>query len=79
MNGTKANARVRVEQEVGLVLKNMKLKILGQPHDEMLMVTGSRYKNYTANEDSIILKVGLLFRKYFGERGNVKYYQILVP
>ena len=29
MNGIKANARIRVEQKVYLVLKNMKLKILG--------------------------------------------------
>ena len=29
MNGIKANARIRVEQDVDLVLKNMKLKILG--------------------------------------------------
>ena len=63
MNGIKANARTRVEQDVDLVLKNMKLKILGQPHYEVLMITDSRYKNYKANEDRIILKDGLLFRK----------------
>ena len=43
MNGIKANARIRVEQDVDLVLKNMKLKILGQPYDEVLMITDSRY------------------------------------
>ena len=72
--GIKANARIRVEQTVDLVLKNMKLKILGQPHDEVLMMTDSRYKNYKANEDRIIHKDGLMFRKYFGETGSVKYY-----
>ena len=30
MNGIKANARIRVKQDVDLVLKNMKLKVLGQ-------------------------------------------------
>ena len=35
--------------------------------------------NYKANEDRIILKDGLLFRKFFGETGSVKYYQILIP
>ena len=45
MNGINANARIRVEQDGELVLKNMTLKILGQPHDEVLMVTDSRYKN----------------------------------
>ena len=79
MNGIKANARVRVEQDVDLVLKNMKLIILGQPYYEVLIMTDSRYKNYKANEDRIILKDGILFRKYFGETGSVKYYQILIP
>ena len=79
MNGIKADARIRVEQDVDLVLKNLKLKILGQPFDEVLLVTDSRYKNYKANEDRIILKDGLLYRKYYGETGSVKYYQFLIP
>ena len=79
MNGIKANARIRVEQDVELVLKNMKLKILGQPQDEVIMMTDSRYKNCKAKEDRIFLKDGLLFRKHFGEAGSVKYYQILIP
>ena len=62
MNEIKANARIRVEQNFDLVLKNMKLKILGQPYDEVFMLTDSRYKNYKANENRIILKDGLLFR-----------------
>ena len=64
MIGIEANARIWIEQQVHLLLKNMKLIILGQPHDEVLMITDSRYKNYKANEDRIILKYGLLFRKY---------------
>ena len=79
MNGIKANARKRVEPDVDLVLKNMKFQILGQPHKEVLMITDSRYKNYKGNEGRIILKDGLLFRKFFGETGSVKYYQILIP
>ena len=73
-NGIKANARIRVEQDVDLVLKNMKLKIVGQPHDEVIMMTDKPYKIYKANEDRIKLKDGLLFRKYFGEPGSVKNY-----
>ena len=34
IHGMKANARIRVEQDVDLVLNNLKLKILGQPHDD---------------------------------------------
>ena len=79
INGIKATARIRVEQDVDLVLKNMKLKILGQPYVEVLIVADSRYKNYKANEDRIILKDGLLYRKYFGETSSVKYYQALIP
>ena len=74
-----ANARLRVEQDVDLVLKIMKLKNLGQPHDEVSMMTDSRYRNYKANEDCIILTDGLLYRKYFGETGSVRYYQNLIP
>ena len=73
MNGIKANARIRKEQDVDLMLKNMKLKILGQPYDEVLIMTDSRYKNYKANEDRIILKDGLLFRKYFGETNTTRF------
>ena len=47
--------------------------------EEVLIMTDSRYKNYKANEDRITLKDGLLFRKYFGETGSIKYYQILIP
>ena len=60
-------------------MKNLKLKILGQPHDDVLLATDTRFKHYRANEDRIILKDGLLFRKYYGETGSVKYYQILIP
>ena len=60
INGIKANAQLRVEQDADLVLKNLKLKILGQPHDDMRLATDRRFKHYKANEDRIILKDGLL-------------------
>ena len=79
INGIKTSARIRVEQDAGLVLKNLKFKILGQPHDDVLLATDRRFKHYKTNEDRIMLKDGLLFRKYYGESGSVKYYQILIP
>ena len=79
INGIKANAQLRVEQEAHLVPKNLKLKILGQPHDDVLLTTDRRFKHYKANEDRSILKDGLLFLKYYGETGSVNYYQILIP
>ena len=36
LHGIKANARIRVEQDADLVLINLKLKILGQPYDDVL-------------------------------------------
>ena len=79
INGIKASARIREEQDANLVLKNLKLKILGQPHDNVLLSTDRRFIHYKANGDCIILKDGLLFRKYCGEIGSVKYYQVLIP
>ena len=64
IHGIKGNARIRVEQDADLVLKNLKLTILGQPHDDVLLTTDRRFKHYKANEDRIILKDGLLLRKY---------------
>ena len=79
LHGIKANARIRVEQDADLVLKNLKLKILGQPYDDVLLTTDRRFTHYKANEYRIILKCGLLLRKHYGDTGSVKYYQIFLP
>ena len=79
LHGIKANARIRVEQDADLVLKNLKLEILGQPHDDVLLTADRRFKHYKANEERIILNDGLLLRKYYGDTGSVKYYQIPIP
>ena len=63
LHGIKTNARIRVEEDADLVLKNLKLKILGQPYDDVLLTTDRQFKHYEANKDRIILKDGLLFRK----------------
>ena len=63
INRIKANARIWVEQNADIVLKNLKLKILSQPHNNKLLTTDRRFKHYKANEDRIILKDGLLFWK----------------
>ena len=79
LHGIKENARIRVEQDADLVLNNVKLKILGQPYDDVLLTTIRRFTHYKADEDRIFLKDGLLLRKYYGDTGSVKYYQILIP
>ena len=79
MNGIKANKQIRVEQDVYLVLNNLNSKILGQSYEEVLIKTDPRYKHYKAIEDCIIFEESILFRKYYRETGNVKYYQTLIP
>ena len=79
LHGIKANATKRVEEDADQILKNLKLKKLDQLHDDVLLTTDSRFKHYKSNEDRIILKDGLLFRKNYGETGSVKHYQTLIP
>ena len=79
MNGIKANARIRLEQDVDLVIRKMKLKIIEQPYDDVLITTDSRYKHYRANEERKIRNDNLLLRKFLGETGSVKHFQTLIP
>ena len=73
-----SNCMIRIEQDADPVLKNLKHKIFGQPDDDVLLTTDRRFKQYKSNENRIILKDGLPFRKYYGETGSVNYYQILI-
>ena len=79
MKGIKANARIRVEQDLDFVLMILKLKILDLPYYEVLLMTDSRYKKYKANEERIDLKDGLLLSESFGKTGFINYYQSLIP
>ena len=74
IHGIKAKARIRVKQDAGLAIKNLKLRTFGKLHDDVLLTTDRRFKQYKSNEDRIVLKDGLLFRKHYGETGSVKYY-----
>ena len=58
IHGIKANARIRVEQDADLELKKLKI------NDDVLLTTDRLFKHDRANEDRVILKDGLLFRKY---------------
>ena len=79
INGIKANARIRIEQDADIVLKNLKSKIFDEPHDDVLLTTDRRFKHYKAIGDRIIIKDGLLFQKYHGKTVGIEYYQILIP
>ena len=45
----------------------------------MPITTDPGCKHYKANEDLIILKDGLISRKYLGETGHVNFYQFIFP
>ena len=77
--GIKANAWIRVEQDADSSLKNLKLKKLSQPHDDVLLTKDRQLKHYKANENRNILTYGLLFPKYYGKTGSVKNYPNLPP
>ena len=62
-----------------VLLKNMKLKILGQKYDEAAITNDPRHKHYKANENRIECNDGILVRKYYNETGHIKTYQILLP
>ena len=57
INGIRANARIRVEQNADKVLKILKIKTLAQLNGDMLLTTDRRFKHYKANEDRNILKM----------------------
>ena len=70
----KGNVRIRVEQgDVDPGLKNLKLKLLGQPHDEVLLTRDRMYKHYKTNENRINLRDCLWFQKYYGKTNSVNY------
>ena len=58
MNRIKAIARTPVEQNIDLVLKNLKLTFVGQPCDGLLLTTDRNDKHYKAYEDRITPKYG---------------------
>ena len=67
MNGNKADAQIRVEQDVDLVLKNFKLIFLGEPQDETLIATDPQFKHNKANEGRSIPK-----KAYCSGKGSEK-------
>ena len=73
----KAKARIRVEQAVHPVFKNLKVRDLA--NHEVLLTMFRRIKHYKANDGRIFLEDGLFFRKNYGKGGNVKYYRISIP
>ena len=75
----KENARIRNEQDSDPILKALKLRLLHEEYDKHLLKTESRGRNLLRHEERIIVKDGVLMRKYYGEDGTVTHHQILIP
>ena len=75
----KENARIRNEQYADTLLKALKLRISHEEYDKHFLKTERRGRNLLRHEERIILKDGVLMRKYYGEDGSVTHNQIIIP
>ena len=75
----KENARIRTEQDADPLLKALKLRISHEEYDKHLLKTKPRGQNLLRHKERIIMKDGVLLRKYYGEDGTVTHNQIIIP
>ena len=73
------NARIRLEQNNDIVLRNLRAKIEGNPFDENDLASDYRYHHYLQNFTRIEIKQEVLNRKYYTDTGTTSHYQILLP
>ena len=74
-----ANAKIRLEQNNDLVLRNLRAKIEGEPFDESAFTRDNRYQHYLQNKPRIENRQEILVRKYNNDIGQISHYQILLP
>ena len=75
----KEDARIRVEQDSNQVFKAIKKKLICEEYDKHLLQTDPTAKRLLVHENRLIVKDGILMRKYYGECGQVTHHQILIP
>ena len=75
----KEDERIRVEQDSNLVFKAIKKKLICEEYDKHLLQTDATAKSLLLHENRLIVKDGVLMRKYYGECGQVTHHQILIP
>ena len=73
------NARIRLEQNNDIVLRNLRAKIEGDPFDENELASDYRYHHYLQNIPRIEIKQEVLTRKYYTDTRTISHYQILLP
>ena len=74
----KEDDRIRVEQDANLVFKAIKKKLICEEYDKQLLQTVSTAKRLLVHENRLIVKDGILMRKYYGKCGQVTHHQILI-
>ena len=72
------NAKIRLEQNNAIVLRNLRAKIEGHPFDEHELASDSRYHHYLQNIARIEIKQEILTRRYYTDTGTTSHYQILL-
>ena len=75
----KEDARIRVEQDSDPVFKTIKKMLICEEYDKHLLQTDTIAKRLLVHENRLIVKDGILMRKYYGECGQVTHHQILIP
>ena len=75
----KDNARIRLEQNNDIVLRNLRAKIEGNFFGENELASDYRYQHYLQNITRIEIKHEVLTRKYYTDTGTISHYQILLP
>ena len=71
--------QIAVEQTKDGTLVQLKAKLQKEAYSEEALLRDIRYKHYLRNADRIVLRDEVLTRQYFGETGQIKYLQILLP
>ena len=75
----KENARIRNEQDAYPLHKALKQRISHEEYDKHLLKTEPRGRNLLRHQERIIMKDGVLMRKYYGEDGSVTHNQMIIP
>ena len=72
-------ARIRLEQNNDIVLRNLRAKLEGNPFDENDLASDYRYQHCLQNITRIEIKQEVLTRRYYTNLGTTSHYQILLP
>ena len=75
----KEDAQIGVEEDIDIVFKAIKKKLIFEENDKHLVQTDPNAKRLLVHENRLIVKNGILMRKYYRECGQVTHHQISIP